>query len=186
MSIKELRAFTIQYNVRSARIVTELKLSKPSEVAEIQINDSSVTDTLALWDTGATCSVITKTTAEKLQLPCIGKRTIHHARGSEDVPTYIVNFYLPNRVVFPSVLVSECADVAGGFGAIIGMDIISQGDFSITNFDGKTRMTFCIPSIHNTDYVIETNRMKFAGIHRNDPCPCRSGKKFKKCCGANL
>jgi uncharacterized protein YecA (UPF0149 family) len=21
---------------------------------------------------------------------------------------------------------------------------------------------------------------------RNDPCPCNSGKKFKKCCGANL
>jgi preprotein translocase subunit SecA len=20
---------------------------------------------------------------------------------------------------------------------------------------------------------------------RNDPCPCGSGKKFKKCCGAN-
>jgi uncharacterized protein YecA (UPF0149 family) len=23
-----------------------------------------------------------------------------------------------------------------------------------------------------------------AGIGRNDPCPCGSGKKFKKCCGA--
>jgi preprotein translocase subunit SecA len=23
-------------------------------------------------------------------------------------------------------------------------------------------------------------------IGRNDPCPCGSGKKFKKCCGANL
>ena len=22
-------------------------------------------------------------------------------------------------------------------------------------------------------------------IGRNDPCPCGSGKKFKKCCGAN-
>ena len=23
-------------------------------------------------------------------------------------------------------------------------------------------------------------------IHRNDPCPCTSGKKYKKCCGKNL
>ena len=23
----------------------------------------------------------------------------------------------------------------------------------------------------------------YAGIGRNDPCPCGSGKKFKKCCG---
>ncbi len=26
----------------------------------------------------------------------------------------------------------------------------------------------------------------FAGIGRNDPCPCGSGKKFKKCHGANF
>ena len=23
-------------------------------------------------------------------------------------------------------------------------------------------------------------------IGRNDPCPCGSGKKYKKCCGRNL
>ncbi len=23
-------------------------------------------------------------------------------------------------------------------------------------------------------------------VGRNDPCPCGSGKKYKKCCGANL
>ena len=26
----------------------------------------------------------------------------------------------------------------------------------------------------------------FSKVGRNDPCPCGSGKKFKKCCGANL
>ena len=25
----------------------------------------------------------------------------------------------------------------------------------------------------------------FRKTGRNDPCPCGSGKKFKKCCGAN-
>jgi preprotein translocase subunit SecA len=25
----------------------------------------------------------------------------------------------------------------------------------------------------------------FSKIGRNDPCPCGSGKKYKKCCGAN-
>ena len=28
--------------------------------------------------------------------------------------------------------------------------------------------------------------VKGAKIGRNDPCPCGSGKKYKKCCGANL
>jgi preprotein translocase subunit SecA len=27
---------------------------------------------------------------------------------------------------------------------------------------------------------------KFQKVGRNDPCPCGSGKKFKRCCGANL
>jgi uncharacterized protein YecA (UPF0149 family) len=26
----------------------------------------------------------------------------------------------------------------------------------------------------------------FTDVGRNDPCPCGSGKKFKKCHGANL
>ena len=25
----------------------------------------------------------------------------------------------------------------------------------------------------------------FKNVGRNDPCPCGSGKKFKKCCGKN-
>jgi len=28
----------------------------------------------------------------------------------------------------------------------------------------------------------KTMRKKFADVGRNDPCPCGSGKKFKKCC----
>lgn len=32
---------------------------------------------------------------------------------------------------------------------------------------------------------IETYRRDKPKIGRNDPCPCGSGKKYKKCCGAN-
>lgn len=28
-----------------------------------------------------------------------------------------------------------------------------------------------------------TSRKKYHGTGRNDPCPCNSGKKYKKCCG---
>jgi hypothetical protein len=79
--------------------------------------------------------------------------------------------------------------VAGGFEAIIGMDIITQGDFSITNVGGETCMSFRTPSIRRVDYVAEAKAPKQPmlreepKIGRNDPCPCRSGRKFKKCCG---
>ena len=43
----------------------------------------------------------------------------------------------------------------------------------------------------NTLGIIEDNENKpeidtSKKIGRNDPCPCGSGKKYKKCCGANL
>ena len=28
-------------------------------------------------------------------------------------------------------------------------------------------------------------QQRFARAHRNDPCPCGSGRKFKKCCGTH-
>ena len=31
----------------------------------------------------------------------------------------------------------------------------------------------------------ELREQMFRKTGRNDPCPCGSGKKFKKCCGAN-
>lgn len=38
----------------------------------------------------------------------------------------------------------------------------------------------------DADRVIETVKRKDKKIGRNDPCPCGSGKKYKKCCGANV
>lgn len=36
---------------------------------------------------------------------------------------------------------------------LIGMDIISQGDFALTNRDGRTVFSFQIPSTHLYDFV---------------------------------
>jgi hypothetical protein len=80
----------------------------------------------------------------------------------------------------------------GGFGAIIGMDIISRGDSAITNYNGKTWLTFRIPSLFGTDYVQEYNRSLKSAVPRNAACPCGAtdakGKpiKFKHCHGQNL
>jgi hypothetical protein len=142
-----------------------------------------------LWDTGSTGCVITQATASALALIPTGSVDVCHAGGIQQRNTYLVNFYFPNKVGFIGIPVTECDNIVGNFGAIIGMDIITQGDFTITNVNGKTCMTFRIPSIKTVDYVVETNRMKYANVGRNDPCPCgkkdANGKsvKFKHCCG---
>ena len=39
---------------------------------------------------------------------------------------------------------------------LLGMDIITIGDFSITNQAGNTVFSFRVPSQHTIDYVAET------------------------------
>lgn len=104
----------------------------------------------------------------------------------------MVNFLLLNGVGVAGVQVTEFDSPPGGIGAIVGMDVIIRGDFSITNLNKKTWMSFKIPSTHQVDYVIDANRINNADVNRNDPCPCgkrdENGKpvKFKKCCGKFL
>jgi hypothetical protein len=88
------------------------------------------------------------------------------------------------------VLVSEFPQaIPGGFEAIIGMDVICLGDFSITNARGQTWMSFRMPPCEHIDYVADANRIRFSGTGRNAPCPCGkkddSGKpvKYKRCHG---
>jgi hypothetical protein len=50
-------------------------------------------------------------------------------------------------------------------------------------FDGKTPAEMMEGSPAFTQEKVETYRRAEPRVGRNDPCPCGSGKKFKKCCG---
>jgi hypothetical protein len=114
---------------------------------------------------------------------------VTHAGGTSSSPTCLVNFLLPNGVGIIGVFVTQFV-TDPDFDAIIGMDIITLGDFSVTNVMGKTWMSFRTPSCVAIDYVAEANRIIFAGVGRNEPCPCGKKKetgqriKFKYCHGA--
>lgn len=146
-----------------------------------------------LWDTGATGSSITLRLAKKLGLMPVGKAQVHHAGGTSFVNVYLINVVLPNQVGFSYVKVSECEETVGRFDLLIGMDLITKGDFAISNTDGKTTISFRTPSVkaiqlekdclpnnskithHNGKPVIDPN------TGRNALCPCGSGKKYKHC-----
>ena len=70
------------------------------------------------------------------------------------------------------------------------MDIINQGDFAVSNKDGKTAFSFRLPSIECIDFVKQLQSTSTSSISqnipkvgRNEPCPCGSGKKYKYCHG---
>lgn len=117
----------------------------------------------ALWDTGATASVITQDVVTKLNLPPEGTTTVFHAQGSEKVPYYFVNLGLPNGAEIAGVQVLR--GILEGCDLLIGMDIINLGDFAITNKDGVTMLSFIMPSINHIDFA---KVLEKAAATRND------------------
>lgn len=119
-------------------------------------------DFLALWDTGAQGSAITELAAKRLNLIQKGVKYISGLGGTFPKKTYLIDLILPNKIMLKDLSVTELdnpLDEKGNkiepFGILIGMDIINMGDFSISNFEGKTLMSFRMPSIHSLDFVKE-------------------------------
>ncbi|WP_270833355.1 aspartyl protease family protein [Bacteroides cellulosilyticus] len=151
-----------------------------------------VITTRGIWDTGATNSVITKSSATKLGLVPVQKAIVNGVHGPKEVNVYFVNITLNNKSITMNTLVTECEELSATQenGMLIGMNIISLGDFTITNLQGNTVMSFRVPSQTRIDYVEEISEYnKYLKIHEawmrsgNDKCPCKSGKKYKNCHG---
>lgn len=115
--------------------------------------------TTGLWDTGASHSSASKETADILGLSSLGETSIDSIHGEALASFYMVSLNLPNLLFLSKVRVTECAnnDV---FGVIIGMDSISQGDFAITNVNGVSTFSFCVPGIETIDYVERIEQRK--------------------------
>ena len=148
---------------------------------------------LAIWDTGATGSVITKKVASELGLVQSGFTQVSTANGIAVQKTYTVDIKLPNNTMVSGVVVTEVDALSGGMDGLIGMDIISLGDLSITNFEGNTCMSFRVPSSHEIDFVksidfgvVKVKQEPFTATKkqgRNEKCDCGSGRKYKDCHG---
>ena len=175
-------AYTCKYNGLANSIITKAKVSSN----EITDSENAI-DVSALWDTGATNCAISLEVAKRLKLISKGKAKVYTANGETLQNTYIINLTLPNGLFINDVPVTEIESISGA-DIIIGMYVIAKGDFSITNKDNKTVMSFRTPSLSTTDYVELIKRQSMAKtnkIGRNEPCPCGSGKKYKNCCGRN-
>jgi len=149
---------------------------KPEEPEKLEVKTYK-----GIWDTGATGSVITKKVADELGLVPTGQTDVHTASGTESKNTYLVNIYLPMNVSFQVVKVTE-AVLNGNIEMLIGMDIITSGDFTLTHCEGRTKMNFGIPSVKNYDYVDSIN-VNNKSKEKQRMCECGRGKKYVYCCG---
>lgn len=105
----------------------------------------------ALWDTGANITCISTRLAEKLKLESFDEAMLSVANNEIfRAKTYYVQLNMGEfSIPFIKVLglpMDKSKDI------IIGMDVISKGDLSITNYAGKTVLSFREPSMGTVDY----------------------------------
>lgn len=156
-------AFTTRYNGRARVLFNEVSVCLPVTPGEAQTQKVEFKKYIAIWDTGATHSAITKRVVDDISLQPTGVRETRHAGGKSANNTYLVNIVLPNRVMIPHVRVTEVQLIPDDNVAdnkqpqlLIGMDIIGLGDFAVTNANNKTAFSFRIPSVEEIDFIPDT------------------------------
>jgi len=177
------KSFTLQHNHTVNVLITEATIHPAFDPEKVKSVPPGKPFN-AIWDTGATNTVITKKVVDQCGLKPIGMTQVHTAGGIKKCLIYLVGIMLPNGVGITKVQVTE-ATLTDHADILIGMDIISLGDFAITNFHGQTVLTFRLPSSERIDFVHQPqtiNTSEAIKPARNTRCPCGSGKKYKNCC----
>ena len=151
---------------------------------EVGGNSPPMSSFEAIWDTGATRSMITQAVIDACGLKPSGKTTISHAEGdTPNVDTFSVDILLPNDVLVQGVRVAKAVLKHGD--VLIGMDILTLGDFAVTNAGGRTKFSFQIPSQEDIDFAAKTQQANL--VNKSLPTPekraqanQRANKKKKK------
>ena len=178
-------AFTCRYQGRSLTLVSDVEIF-PAFVPPAKPPGSKMYK--ALYDTGATHSAVSPKVVADLNLTSIGATNVGVGGGTLTTTSHLVTIGLPNRVLFGTVRVASMI-LHPDIDVLIGMDILGMGDFTVTHHQGNTTFSFCFPSRREIDFVTEIEESKKVipahsnKVGRNEPCPCGSGKKYKKCHG---
>lgn len=125
-------------------IITECKICPPVDFANGEMPSKVYTSQNAMWDTGATNTLISPRIVKALGLKPFGKSGISSANGIVETNTYLVHVGIPSGSVVTNILALE--DENDDYEVVIGMDIISRGDFAFSNHEGHSTFSFRIPS----------------------------------------
>jgi len=148
----KVQAFTVKYNGIARVLQSDIWVSQVNES-----DHSKILQSKAIWDTGATNCTITHDFAQAIGLIPMAKTKVAGVHGSKEVNVYLIDLFLPNHVRVPAVRVTECATLSGEATMLIGMDIITLGDFAISNKKNQTCFTFRIPSQNEFNFVPKAN-----------------------------
>jgi hypothetical protein len=94
----------------------------------------------------------------------------------ETIPAFV---FRRMRERFPAVYIMVMRSALRVMG--VSYDPVSDFDALMDDYEHEWRKVY--PSVHPLNERLAKYQYKKSGVGRNDPCPCWSDKKFKKCCG---
>ena len=142
--------FTQKYPGRAFEIVSECTIMPAVDNISREQLPPMVSVNSALWDTGADTTVISSKIVKALNLNPSGRAELTGINSSSQSNTYAVHLLLPTGNLASYVEVIEDDGIA--YDMVIGMDVISKGDFAFTNRDGKSVFSFRLPSEEHIDF----------------------------------
>ena len=177
-------SFTVRADGKLPTIMFDVEIS-PATLTERNYLNPNRRKCRVMWSTGAVHSQLSRKVIEELELEAIIRQ-----ENDKQQLFYSLDVYLPNKVRMAKVEMTEINQALPhpDIECIIGMDIISLGDCSVSHSDGNTFFSFRVPSLGGIDYVKLSNKEKTSVrsptmVRRNQMCPCGSGKRYKNCCG---
>lgn len=134
---EEIELFRAEFKERPRQITTKVIIGKPDTEERIICN--------ALWDTGCTDTCISQTVADELKLKEYGKKTMTDMTAGHLCTFYIADIKSRNSQFYFSE--ERCAGIdfdGANYEAIIGMDIIGSGNFSLRREREKWVFAFSV------------------------------------------
>ena len=97
----------------------------------------------AIWDTGAQLCMISRALCRKLKFEPRIKVKFSGVGGEFDGVHDVVYLSLScDNVTFLIALAGVTESIPGGYDMLIGMDVITQGDFNVSTTNGTITFTF--------------------------------------------
>lgn len=103
--------------------------------------------------------MITRHIVKNLDLKPVREAKVYYAGGTIIANAYLVSIILENDILLDQIIVTE-AELNDDeipdherFDVLLGMDVIGQGDFAITNYRKRTTVSFRVPSKEELDFT---------------------------------
>lgn len=146
--IPEGKYFTIRYGGKVRNLTTPCGVTLPGLSP---LSPSVFGSCIAVWDTGCSVTTVSRRLLADLKSKAIDKCTVNTIAGT------VVREYHEVDVVLPDGIALHRLKVMSGdmdrCDVLVGMDVISMGDFAVSNMSGETVMSFRVPPAAAIDFT---------------------------------